>query len=82
MDPKLGYLPGDAGQIEIMKREHGPIGESHDRLRGRVRKHEGREAQPSAGITKAQSVRGVDVRLDRSDLLRREMHSGNGREVF
>ncbi|MEN8651582.1 IS5 family transposase [Streptomyces sp. 21So2-11] len=38
-------------------REHGLIAEFHDRLRGRVREREGREAEPSAGINDAQSVR-------------------------
>lgn len=38
-------------------REHGLIAEFHDRPRGRVREREGREAEPSAGITDAQSVR-------------------------
>lgn len=38
-------------------REHGLTVEFHDRLRGRVREREGREAQPSAGIIDAQSVR-------------------------
>ncbi|MGP8304479.1 IS5 family transposase [Streptomyces inhibens] len=38
-------------------REHGLIAELHDRLRGRVREREGREAEPSAGIIDAQSVR-------------------------
>ncbi|WP_328785244.1 IS5 family transposase [Streptomyces canus] len=38
-------------------REHGLIGEFHDRLRGRVREREGREAEPTAGIIDAQSVK-------------------------
>ncbi|MFG2662585.1 transposase, partial [Streptomyces sp. NPDC048425] len=38
-------------------REHGLITEFHDRLRGRVREREGREAEPTAGIIDAQSVR-------------------------
>ncbi|WP_265865955.1 IS5 family transposase [Streptomyces sp. SKN60] len=38
-------------------REHGLITEFHDRLRGRVREREGREASPTAGIIDAQSVR-------------------------
>ncbi|MEV1066145.1 transposase [Streptomyces sp. NPDC050263] len=38
-------------------REQGLITESHDRLRGTVREHEGREAEPTAGIIDAQSVR-------------------------
>ncbi|MFF3247404.1 IS5 family transposase [Streptomyces sp. NPDC002870] len=38
-------------------REHGLIAEFHDRLRGRVREREGHEAEPSAGIIDAQSVR-------------------------
>ncbi|MCP3822768.1 IS5 family transposase [Streptomyces sp. A3M-1-3] len=38
-------------------REHGLIAEFHDRLRGKVREHEGREVEPSAGIIDAQSVR-------------------------
>lgn len=38
-------------------REHGLITEFHDRLRGKVRKREGREAEPTAGIIDAQSVR-------------------------
>jgi transposase len=38
-------------------REHGLIAEFHDRMRGRVREHEGREVEPSAGIIDAQSVR-------------------------
>ncbi|MCX4985868.1 IS5 family transposase [Streptomyces sp. NBC_00572] len=38
-------------------REHGLIAEFHDRLRGTVRKREGREAEPPAGIIAAQSVK-------------------------
>ncbi|MFK4102028.1 IS5 family transposase [Streptomyces sp. NPDC019531] len=38
-------------------REHGLISEFHDRLRGKVREPEGREAEPTAGIIDAQSVR-------------------------
>ncbi|MFE5110628.1 IS5 family transposase [Streptomyces sp. NPDC056663] len=38
-------------------REHGLITEFHDRLRGRVREREGREAEPTAGIIDAQSVK-------------------------
>lgn len=38
-------------------REHGLIAEFHDRPRERVREREGREAEPSAGIIDAQSVR-------------------------
>ncbi|MFF1352369.1 transposase [Streptomyces sp. NPDC058322] len=38
-------------------REHGLINEFHDRLRGKVRESEGREAEPTAGIIDAQSVR-------------------------
>ncbi|HBF80178.1 MAG TPA: IS5 family transposase [Streptomyces sp.] len=38
-------------------REHGLIAEFHDRLRSKVREHEGRGAEPSAGIIDAQSVR-------------------------
>ncbi|THA28393.1 transposase, partial [Streptomyces sp. A1547] len=38
-------------------REHGLTDEFHNRLRGRVREHEGRLAEPSAGIIDAQSVR-------------------------
>ncbi|MFJ9871424.1 transposase [Streptomyces sp. NPDC101165] len=38
-------------------REHGLIAEFHDRLRGKVREREGHEAQPTAGIIDAQSVR-------------------------
>ena len=38
-------------------REHGLVAEFHDRLRGRVRECEGREAEPSAGIIDTQSVR-------------------------
>ncbi|WP_234388676.1 IS5 family transposase [Streptomyces sp. AS58] len=38
-------------------REHGLITEFHDRLRGKVREREGREAEPAAGIIDAQSVR-------------------------
>ncbi|WP_260848532.1 transposase [Streptomyces sp. SLBN-118] len=38
-------------------REHGLITEFHDRLRGRVRECEGREAEPTAGVIDAQSVR-------------------------
>ncbi len=37
-------------------RENGLIAEFHDRLRGRVREREGREVEPTAGITDAQSV--------------------------
>ncbi|MEU1673301.1 hypothetical protein ABZ752_14890 [Streptomyces roseifaciens] len=39
------------------RREHGLIAEFHDRLRGTAREREGREAEPTAGITDAQSVR-------------------------
>ncbi|MGW1609823.1 IS5 family transposase [Streptomyces sp. NPDC002285] len=38
-------------------REHGLITEFHDRLHGKVREHEGRVAEPTAGIIDAQSVR-------------------------
>ncbi|MFB7225476.1 transposase [Streptomyces sp. NPDC056227] len=38
-------------------REHGLFAEFHDRLRGRVREREGREAEPTAGIIDAQSVK-------------------------
>ncbi|MGW1752352.1 IS5 family transposase [Streptomyces sp. NPDC002092] len=38
-------------------REHGLIEEFHDRLRGKVREHEGREAEPTAGAVDAQSVK-------------------------
>ncbi|MYU23203.1 IS5 family transposase [Streptomyces sp. SID8352] len=38
-------------------REHGLIAEFHDRLRGKVREREGREAEPTAGIVDEQSVR-------------------------
>ncbi|WP_373558864.1 IS5 family transposase [Streptomyces sp. Ag82_O1-15] len=38
-------------------REHGLLTEFHDRLRGRVREREGREAEPTAGIIDAQSVK-------------------------
>ncbi|MEU9382055.1 IS5/IS1182 family transposase, partial [Streptomyces sp. NPDC048279] len=38
-------------------REHGQITEFHDRLRRRVREREGREAEPTAGIIDAQSVK-------------------------
>ena len=38
-------------------REHGLIAEFHDRLRGKVREREGREAEPAARIIDAQSVR-------------------------
>jgi transposase len=38
-------------------REHGLIAEFHDRLRGKVREREGRQAEPTAGIIDAQSVR-------------------------
>lgn len=37
----------------------GLITEFHDRLRGRVREREGRDAEPTAGIIDAQSVKGV-----------------------
>ncbi|MFE7899435.1 IS5 family transposase [Streptomyces sp. NPDC057424] len=39
------------------RREHGLIAEFHDRLRGTFREREGREAEPTAGIIDAQSVR-------------------------
>ncbi|MEU8975612.1 transposase [Streptomyces monashensis] len=42
-------------------REHGLIAEFHDRLRGKVREHEGREAEPTAGIIDAQSVRAAST---------------------
>jgi transposase len=38
-------------------REHGLVTEFHDRLRARLREHEGREAEPAAGVIDAQSVR-------------------------
>ncbi|MFH9354808.1 hypothetical protein [Kitasatospora sp. NPDC017646] len=38
-------------------REHGLIAEFHDRLRGKVREREDREAEPTAGIVDAQPVR-------------------------
>ncbi|MET8768862.1 IS5 family transposase [Streptomyces sp. NPDC004658] len=38
-------------------REHELIAEFHNRLRGTVREHEGREAEPTAGIIDAPSVR-------------------------
>ena len=38
-------------------REHGLIAEFHGRLRGTVREREGREAEPTAGIIDARSVR-------------------------
>lgn len=38
-------------------RQHGLINEFHDRLRGRVREREGHEAEPTAGIIDAQSVK-------------------------
>ncbi|MFI6124601.1 transposase [Streptomyces sp. NPDC051064] len=38
-------------------RQHGLITEFHDRLRDRVRVREGREAEPTAGIIDAQSVK-------------------------
>ncbi len=38
-------------------RECGLVAEFHDRLRGKVREREGRQAEPSAGIIDAQSVR-------------------------
>ncbi|MCY0949832.1 transposase [Streptomyces sp. H27-S2] len=38
-------------------RQHGLITEFHDRLRGRVREREGHEAEPTAGIIDAQSVK-------------------------
>ena len=38
-------------------REHGLITEFHDRLRGRVREREGLDAEPTAGIIDAQSVK-------------------------
>ncbi|MFD9368872.1 transposase [Streptomyces sp. NPDC060020] len=50
-------------------REHGLIAEFQDRLRGTLREREGREAEPTAGIIDAQSVRaaatGLLVRLRR-----------------
>ncbi|MER5373382.1 transposase [Streptomyces sp. NPDC002553] len=38
-------------------REHGLIAEFHDWLRRKVREREGREAEPTAGIVDAQSMR-------------------------
>ncbi|MGW1092841.1 IS5 family transposase [Streptomyces sp. NPDC002596] len=38
-------------------RQHGLIAEFHDRLRGKVREREGREAEPTAGVIDAQSVK-------------------------
>ena len=37
-------------------RGHGPVAEFHDRLLGKVREREGREAEPTAGVIDAQSV--------------------------
>ncbi|MFB7618048.1 transposase [Kitasatospora sp. NPDC056181] len=39
------------------RRDHGLIAGFHDRLRGTVREREGRVAEPTTGITDAQSVR-------------------------
>ncbi|MGW4688047.1 hypothetical protein ACWEPM_24575 [Streptomyces sp. NPDC004244] len=57
-----GLVPGAGWTARVYAffrrwREHGPIAEFHDRLRGTVREHEGREAEPTAGIIDAQSVR-------------------------
>ncbi|MEU8893957.1 hypothetical protein [Streptomyces sp. NPDC048442] len=38
-------------------RQNGLVAEFHDRLRGRVREREGREAEPTAGVIDAQSVK-------------------------
>jgi transposase len=48
-------------------RDHGLVTEFHDRLRGRVREREGRDAEPTAGVIDSQSVKadavvGVDSR--------------------
>ncbi|WP_406307180.1 hypothetical protein OHA61_39305 [Streptomyces sp. NBC_00885] len=45
-------------------REHGLITKFHDRLRDRVRMRAGREAQPTAGIIDAQSVRAASRGYD------------------
>ena len=56
-------MPADCpgrGRVDAFfrrRREHGLIAEFHDRLRGTVREREGREAEPTAGIIDAQSVR-------------------------
>ncbi|MGW3059490.1 transposase [Streptomyces goshikiensis] len=58
--------PGDARGLSRLGRayaffrrwrEQGLITEFHDRMRGKVREREGREAEPAAGIIDAQSVR-------------------------
>ncbi|MFF4753352.1 transposase [Streptomyces sp. NPDC002514] len=46
------------------RREHGLIAEFHDRLHGRVREREGREAEPTAGTIDAQSVRAASRGYD------------------
>ncbi|WP_246204745.1 IS5 family transposase [Streptomyces tailanensis] len=40
-------------------REHGLVKEFHDRLRGRAREAEGREAEPTAAVIDSQSVKGA-----------------------
>ncbi|MEU4466328.1 transposase [Streptomyces sp. NPDC024017] len=45
-------------------REPGLIAEFHDRLRGTLREREGREAEPTAGIIDAQSVRAASRGYD------------------
>ncbi|MGW5116655.1 transposase [Streptomyces noursei] len=52
-------FPGWGGVYAFFRRwrEHGLITELHDRLRGKVREREGREAKPTAGIFDAQPVR-------------------------
>ncbi|MEU0741138.1 IS5 family transposase [Streptomyces sp. NPDC006134] len=42
-------------------REYGLIDELHDRLRGKVREAEGREAEPTAAVIDSQSVKGDAV---------------------
>lgn len=52
-------FPGWGGVYAFFRRwrEHGLITELHDRLCGKVREREGREAEPTAGIIDAQPVR-------------------------
>lgn len=62
-------------------REHGLIAEFHDRLRGTVREHEGREAEPTAGIIDAQCAGRRDGAGHLTRLRRREKVPGRKRHI-
>ncbi|WP_051801687.1 hypothetical protein [Streptomyces sp. NRRL F-525] len=57
----------DRGRVDAFfrrRREYGLLAKFHDRLRGTVREREGREAEPTAGIIDAQSVRAASRGYD------------------